>query len=67
MKSSIRTTAAEAKTALALPLHGKTKIELFDAANGAKIYEQIDENMVTDAFAPRFFRTGRKPQYFREC
>ena len=49
MKSSIRTTAAEAKTALALPLHGKTKIELFDAANGAKIYEQIDENMVTNA------------------
>lgn len=49
MKASINATAAEAKTALALQLHGKTKIELFDAANGAKIYEQIDENMVTNA------------------
>ena len=41
--------ATEVNTALALQLHGKTKIELFEAANGAKVYEQVDENMVTNA------------------
>ena len=54
MKASIRTTAAEAKTALALQLHGKTKIELFDAANGAKVYEQIDENKMALYFLNSF-------------
>lgn len=49
MKARISATATEVDTAVALQLHGKTKIELFDAANGAKVYEQVDENMVTNA------------------
>ena len=37
MKARINATAAEAKTALAIQLHGKTKIELLDAANGERV------------------------------
>ena len=37
MNARISATATEVDTAVALQLHGKTKIELFDAANGAKV------------------------------
>lgn len=49
MKARIGAAAAKANTTLALRLHGKTIIELFDAANGEKVYEQVDENMATNA------------------
>lgn len=49
MKAKIDKTSITAGTALFPSLHGRTKIELYDAKSGEKVHEQTDENMVTVA------------------
>ncbi len=49
MKAKFNKSAVKAEVSALPQLHGRTKIELFDAQSGEKVYEQTDENMVTVA------------------
>lgn len=49
MKAKIRKASIKAGTSLFPALHGRTKIELFDAKSGEKVHKQTDDNMVTSA------------------
>lgn len=54
MTQTIKNIAADGIAASIPTLHGRSKIELFDAENGDKVLEKTDENMVTNALQSLF-------------
>lgn len=50
MTEAVKNTVLKTEQIMPPVLHGKAKIELFDADSGRKVHEQTDTNIVTNAF-----------------